>query len=61
MELETGLTELTKGQLISRCKAGERQALDLLYQEYKPQLLNICKQYTHRATPRRLCFPTGAS
>ena len=47
MELETGLTELIKGQLISRCKAGERQALDLLYQEYKPQLLNICKQYTN--------------
>ena len=47
MELETGLTELTKGQLISRCKAGERQALDLLYQQYKSQLLNICKQYTN--------------
>ena len=47
MELVTGLTEQTKGQLISRCKAGERQALDLLYQQYKPQLLNICKQYTN--------------
>lgn len=46
MELEAGLTELTKSQLISRCKTGERQALDLLYQQYKPQLLNICKQYT---------------
>ena len=46
MELEAGLTELTKSQLISRCKAGERQALDLLYQQYRPQLLNICKQYT---------------
>ena len=33
-------------RLISRCKAGERQALDLLYQQYKPKLLNICKQYT---------------
>ena len=32
-------------ELISRCKAGERQALNLLYQQYKPQLLNICKQY----------------
>ena len=29
-------------ELISRCKAGERQALNLLYQQYKPQLLNIC-------------------
>lgn len=47
MELETGLTELTKGQLISNCKAGERQAMDLLYQQYKSQLLNICKQYTN--------------
>ena len=34
-------------ELISRCKAGERQALDLLYQQYKPQLLSICKQYTN--------------
>ena len=33
-------------ELISRCKAGERQALNLLYQQYKPQLLNICRQYT---------------
>ena len=33
-------------RLISRCKAGECQALDLLYQQYKPRLLNICKQYT---------------
>ena len=32
-------------ELISRCKAGERQALNLLYQQYKPQLLNICRQY----------------
>ena len=32
-------------ELISRCKAGERQALHLLYQQYKPQLLNICRQY----------------
>ena len=47
MELEAGLTEQTKGQLISRCKAGERQALDLLYQQYRPQLLNICRQYTN--------------
>ena len=33
-------------RLICRCKAGECQALDLLYQQYKPRLLNICKQYT---------------
>ena len=33
-------------ELISRCKAGERQALNLLYQQYKPQLLKICRQYT---------------
>ncbi|MBP5509227.1 MAG: sigma-70 family RNA polymerase sigma factor [Prevotella sp.] len=32
-------------ELISRCKAGERQALDLLYQQYRPKLLNICKHY----------------
>lgn len=34
------------GELIGRCKAGERQALDLLYQQYRPQFLIICKQYT---------------
>ena len=33
-------------ELISRCKAGERQALDLLYQRYRPGLLNVCKHYT---------------
>ena len=32
-------------ELISRCKAGEHQALNLLYQQYKPQLLKICRQY----------------
>lgn len=36
-------------ELISRCRAGERQALNLLYQQYKPQLLNICRQYTNNA------------
>ena len=41
---------MTEGLLISRCKAGERHALDLLYQQYKPQLLNICKQYTNEAS-----------
>ena len=39
--MEAGITEL-----ISRCKAGERQALDLLYQQYRPGLLDICKYYT---------------
>ena len=39
--MEAGVTEL-----ISRCKAGERQALDLLYQQYRPGLLDICKYYT---------------
>ena len=33
-------------ELIGRCRAGERQALDELYQQYRPQLLRICKQYT---------------
>lgn len=32
-------------ELISRCKAGNRQALHLLYEQYKPKLLNICQQY----------------
>ncbi len=32
-------------ELISRCKAGDRQALDLLYQRYRPKLLNVCKHY----------------
>lgn len=36
-------------ELVSRCRAGERQALNLLYQQYKPQLLNICRQYTNKA------------
>ena len=33
-------------KLISRCKAGERQALHLLYEQYRPRLLSICRQYT---------------
>ena len=36
-------------ELVSRCRAGERQALNLLYQQYKPQLLHICRQYTNKA------------
>ena len=34
-----------KDELISRCKAGDRQALSLLYCHYRPYLLNICKHY----------------
>lgn len=33
-------------ELISRCKAGEREALHLLYEQYRPRLLSICRQYT---------------
>ena len=32
-------------ELISRCKAGDRQALHLLYEQYRPQLLSICREY----------------
>lgn len=38
------------GELIGRCRAGERQALDELYQRYRPQLLKVCKQYTYEAS-----------
>ena len=38
--------ENTKGQLISRCKVGDRQALHLLYEQYKPKMLKVCRQYT---------------
>ena len=31
--------------LIGRCKAGEREALHLLYERYRPRLLSICRQY----------------
>lgn len=31
--------------LIIRCKAGEREALHLLYEQYRSRLLNICRQY----------------
>ena len=34
-----------KEKLISRCKTGDRQALNLLYCHYRPYLLNICKHY----------------
>ncbi len=34
-----------KDELISRCKTGDRQALNLLYCHYRPYLLNICKHY----------------
>ena len=32
--------------LISRCKAGDQQALHQLYEQYRPRLLSICRQYT---------------
>ena len=32
-------------ELISRCKAGNQQALHLLYEQCRPRLLNICRQY----------------
>lgn len=41
----TSLGQQEKEELISRCKAGDRQALNLLYSHYKPHLLNICKHY----------------
>ena len=37
--------EFEATELISRCKAGDRQALHLLYQQYRPRLLNVCKYY----------------
>ncbi len=36
-------------ELLSRCKAGDGEALHLLYQRYKPQLLSVCRQYTGEA------------
>lgn len=41
----TSLEQQDKDELISRCKAGDRQALNLLYSHYKPHLLNICRHY----------------
>ena len=38
--------ELEIRDLLSRCKSGDRQAMDLLYQRYRPQLLLVCKNYT---------------
>ena len=32
--------------LISRCKAGDQQALQQFYEQYRPRLLSICRQYT---------------
>lgn len=32
--------------LIGRCKAGDRQALHQLYEQYRLRLLGICRQYT---------------
>lgn len=39
------LTPMDSQTLIVRCKAGEREALHLLYEQYRPRLLNICRQY----------------
>ena len=41
----TSIGQQEKDELLSRCKAGNRQALNLLYSHYKPYLLNICKHY----------------
>ena len=41
----TSIGQQEKDELLSRCKAGDRQALNLLYSHYKPYLLNICKHY----------------
>ena len=43
--LNNPIEQQEKEELISRCKAGDRQALNLLYSHYKPHLLNICKHY----------------
>ena len=47
--MEKTYTKMDATELVSRCRAGERQALNLLYQQYKPQLLHICRQYTNKA------------
>ena len=41
----TSIGQQEKDELLSRCKTGDRQALNLLYSHYKPYLLNICKHY----------------
>ena len=43
--LNNPIEQQEKEELISRCKAGDRQALNLLYCHYRPYLLNICKHY----------------
>lgn len=43
--LNNPIEQQKKEELISRCKAGDRQALNLLYCHYRPYLLNICKHY----------------
>ena len=43
--LNNPIEQQDKDELISRCKAGDRQALNLLYSYYKPHLLNICRHY----------------
>ena len=34
-------------ELISRCETGDQEALHLLYEQYRPRLLNICRQYAN--------------
>lgn len=41
----TSIGQQEKDELLSRCKTGDRQALNLLYCHYRPYLLNICKHY----------------
>ena len=41
----TSIGQQEKDELLSRCKTGDRQALNLLYSHYKPYLLNVCKHY----------------
>ena len=43
--LNNPIEQQDKDELISRCKAGDRQALNLLYSHYRPHLLNICRHY----------------
>ena len=44
--------------LINRCKAGDRQALNLLYLHYRPFLLNICKYTEEESVAEDLLHDT---
>ena len=37
---------MEKTELIRKCKAGEQEALHLLYQQYRTRLLTVCRHYT---------------